>query len=135
MGNSLRLCVACLLPCGALDVVRVVHITGHVDELSRPVTAGEILAANPGHFISKLSSQGVASHRILIVSPETELRRGNIYFLIPAAAAEKRKKQRNFEEKVVAPDQMEVKKAGHRRRQSRRVAVWRTNLESISEDL
>ncbi|KAI0501890.1 hypothetical protein KFK09_016835 [Dendrobium nobile] len=137
MGNSLRLCVACLLPCGALDVVRVVHINGHVEELSRPVTAGEILAANPGHVISKLCSQGVAaSDRILIVSPEAELRRGHIYFVIPAVAAEKKKKKnRSFKEKMVAAEQTPEKKQGHRRRQSGRVAVWRPNLESIWEEL
>lgn len=137
MGNSLRLCVACLLPCGALDVVRVVHTNGHVDELSRPVTAGEILAANPGHVISKLCSQSVASHRILIVSPETELRRGHIYFLIPAAVAEKKKKKkrRNFQEKMVTAEQTPEKKVGQRQRQSGRVAVWRPNLDIILEDL
>ncbi|XP_020080325.1 uncharacterized protein LOC109703988 [Ananas comosus] len=100
MGNSLRCCLACVLPCGALDVIRVVHLSGHVDEYSRPIAAAEVLAANPNHVLSKPCSQvgGGGARWILIVSPESELRRGDIYFLIPAAStsvssiAERKKK-------------------------------------------
>ncbi|XP_026427258.1 uncharacterized protein LOC113323197 [Papaver somniferum] len=93
MGNSLRCCLACVLPCGALDVIRIVHLNGHVEELTRPISAGEVLKANPNHVISKPSSQGVV-RRILILSPETELKRGNIYFLIPSSSLpEKKRKQ------------------------------------------
>uniref|UniRef100_A0A0D3G3M8 DUF4228 domain-containing protein n=1 Tax=Oryza barthii TaxID=65489 RepID=A0A0D3G3M8_9ORYZ len=90
MGNSLRCCLACVLPCGALDLIRIVHLNGRVEEYGRPVAAGEILAANPNHVLSKpCCSQGgaVAVRRtILIVSPDSELERGEIYFLIPAAS-------------------------------------------------
>lgn len=85
MGNSLRCCLACVLPCGALDLIRIVHLNGCVEEITRPITAGEVLKANPNHVLSKPSSQGVV-RRILILSPETELKRGSIYFLIPAAS-------------------------------------------------
>ncbi|URE00751.1 hypothetical protein MUK42_36820 [Musa troglodytarum] len=76
MGNSLRCCLACILPCGALDVVRIVHLDGQVEEhSSRQVSAGEILAANPDHVLSKpCCSQGVTT-RILIVSPDSDLKR------------------------------------------------------------
>ncbi|MCL7050500.1 hypothetical protein MKW94_030071 [Papaver nudicaule] len=92
MGNSLRCCLACVLPCGALDVIRIVHLNGHVEELTRPISAGEVLKANPNHIISKPSSQGVV-RRILILSPETELKRGNIYFLIPSSSLPEKKRR------------------------------------------
>ncbi|KAL6608275.1 hypothetical protein ACP70R_041338 [Stipagrostis hirtigluma subsp. patula] len=92
MGNSLRCCLACVLPCGALDLIRIVHLNGRVEEYGRPVAAGEILAANPNHVLSKPCSQGVV-RRILIVSPDSELERGEIYFLIPAASVPPEKKK------------------------------------------
>uniref|UniRef100_A0A0E0KYX6 DUF4228 domain-containing protein n=1 Tax=Oryza punctata TaxID=4537 RepID=A0A0E0KYX6_ORYPU len=93
MGNSLRCCLACVLPCGALDLIRIVHLNGRVEEYGRPVAAGEILAANPNHVLSKPCSQGVAVRRILIVSPDSELERGEIYFLIPASSVPEKKKK------------------------------------------
>ncbi|KAJ1282469.1 hypothetical protein BS78_03G054500 [Paspalum vaginatum] len=96
MGNSLRCCLACVLPCGALDLVRIVHLSGRVDEYGRAVSAGEVLAAHPNHVLSRPCGssslqQGVA-RRILIVSPDSELERGEIYFLIPAASVPGAKK-------------------------------------------
>ncbi|KAF0920316.1 hypothetical protein E2562_034795 [Oryza meyeriana var. granulata] len=87
MGNNLRCCLAWVLPCGALDLVRIVHLSGRVDEYGRAVSAGEVLAAHPNHVLSRpCSSQLGAVGRILIVSPESELERGEIYFLIPAVS-------------------------------------------------
>ncbi|CAH8313330.1 unnamed protein product [Eruca vesicaria subsp. sativa] len=91
MGNSLRCCLACVLPCGSLDMIRIVHLNGHVDEITRPMTAGEILQANPNHVLSKPCSQGVV-RKILILSPESELKRGSIYFLIPDTSLPEKKK-------------------------------------------
>ncbi|KAG4920522.1 hypothetical protein AAZX31_18G056300 [Glycine max] len=91
MGNSLRCCLACVLPCGALDLIRIVHLNGYVEEITRPITAGEVLKANPNHVLSKPSSQGVV-RRILILSPETELKRGSIYFLIPESSLPENKR-------------------------------------------
>ena len=77
MGNSLRCCLACVLPCGALDLIRIVHLNGYVEEITRSITAGEILQANPNHVLSKPCSQGVV-RKVLILSPESELKRGSI---------------------------------------------------------
>ncbi|CAI0549060.1 unnamed protein product [Linum tenue] len=93
MGNSLRCCLACVIPCGALDLIRIVHLNGYVEEITRPVTAGEILQANPNHVLSKPSSQGVV-RRILILSPDSELKRGGIYFLIPQSSLPDKKRRR-----------------------------------------
>ncbi|XP_062086690.1 uncharacterized protein LOC133792766 [Humulus lupulus] len=161
MGNSLRCCLACVLPCGALDLIRIVHLNGYVEEITRPVTAGEILMANPNHVISKPCSQGVV-RRILILSPDTELKRGSIYFLIPASSLPDKKKSGNGLKKPTKKikkssttgtptttaglsDSVDCdrylsniksdKKSSRRdRRSGSRVGVWRPHLESISED-
>lgn len=160
MGNSLRCCIACVLPCGALDVIRIVHLSGHVDEFSRPVSAREVLDAHPGHVLSRpCSAPGAAgvSGRIMIVDPESELKRGGFYFLIPAASVPDKKKSKKKAQKAhnkkpkedsdgvskqqplvqdkYLQDILSEKKAGHSRRRSGRVGVWRPHLESISEDL
>lgn len=155
MGNSLRCCLACVLPCGALDLIRIVHLNGCVDEITGRVTAGEILKNNPNHVLTKPCSQGMA-HRILILSPDSELKRGSIYFLIPASSlpAEKSKKilkklgasKKKLPEIIAADDSPaivvektpEKKQASsrrhHHRSKSNNVGVWRPYLESISED-
>ncbi|KAJ0983837.1 hypothetical protein J5N97_002193 [Dioscorea zingiberensis] len=153
MGNSLRCCLACVLPCGALDVVRIVHINGHVEEFSRHVYASEILEANPNHVLSMPCSQGDhhVVRRIMIISPESELKRGHIYFLIPSSSvpAKKKKekmmitKKKKSDMAVMVPAEQDEylkeilseKKARHHRRRSGRVGVWRPHLESILEDL
>ncbi|KAK9065968.1 hypothetical protein SSX86_015370 [Deinandra increscens subsp. villosa] len=91
MGNSLRCCLACVLPCGALDLIRIVHLNGVVEEITRPVTAGEVLKNYPNHVLSKPCCQGVV-RRILILSNSSELKRGSIYFLIPASSVPENKR-------------------------------------------
>ncbi|KAI3850200.1 hypothetical protein MKX03_012094 [Papaver bracteatum] len=88
--NSIRCCISCILPCGALDVIRIVHSNGKVEELTRTVRAEDIMKANPKHVLKKptslLSNDGdCAVQKIVIVPPDAELQRGKIYFLIPAA--------------------------------------------------
>ncbi|KAA0057142.1 hypothetical protein IC582_026649 [Cucumis melo] len=156
MGNSLRCCLACVLPCGALDLIRIVHLNGHVEEITHPITAGDVLKANPNHVLSKPSSQGVV-RRILILSPESELKRGSIYFLIPSTSLPEKKRNagttlktpsRKVKNCTVAAvptaaadsdsylsDVVSDKKPSRRERRSgSRVIVWRPHLESISED-
>ncbi|XP_072996693.1 uncharacterized protein [Typha latifolia] len=145
MGNSLRCCLACVLPCGALDVIRIVHLNGQVEEYSRQVSAAEILEANPDHIISKPCFQGVAK-KIVIVSADTDLKRGIIYFLIPKSSLEEKqgrnerkkhhqkKKSSTMVSKDGDNDKYLIREVSRRRRRSGRVGVWRPQLESISED-
>ncbi|MED6120564.1 hypothetical protein PIB30_021885 [Stylosanthes scabra] len=162
MGNSLRCCLACVIPCGALDLIRIVHLNGYVEEITRPITAGEILKENPNHVLSKPSSQGVV-RRILILAPETELKRGSIYFLIPASSLPEKKrfaaanngsicdsdinkktlskKSKKCDHDNSSPQYCALtqiitkeKKSSRRDRRKGRVGVWRPHLESISED-
>ncbi|KAJ7964267.1 6,7-dimethyl-8-ribityllumazine synthase [Quillaja saponaria] len=162
MGNSLRCCLACFLPCGALDLIRIVHLNGYVEEITSPITAAEVLKANPNHVLSKPSSQGVV-RRILILSPESELKRGSIYFLIPASSLPEKKKSNGKhhlssksksqkctdDHNLSSSDQCDSylkvyirvseKKSSSRNRQSSRrsndqIAMWHPHLQSISED-
>ncbi|CAM8950131.1 unnamed protein product [Rhodiola kirilowii] len=161
MGNTLRCCLACVLPCGALDLIRIVHLNGFVEEISRPITAGEVLRANPNHILSKPTSQGGVVRRILILSPETELKRGGIYFLIPESSLPENKRrklrsrQSNKKKKIVCssisnssqsqPDIIDVVDTSipdmavrnpYRKEHQRKKSVegWRPHLDSIFED-
>ncbi|KAL4303403.1 hypothetical protein GQ457_10G012450 [Hibiscus cannabinus] len=141
MGNSLRCCLACVLPCGALDLIRIVHLNGYVEEITGPITAGEVLKANPNHVLTKSTSQGVL-RKILILSPETELKRGNIHFLIPSSSLPV-KKTKSTHHKNPSNDTNKNSKSGvhsekkHCSRKDRRhsrVGSWQPHLASISED-
>ncbi|KAI0519815.1 hypothetical protein KFK09_007276 [Dendrobium nobile] len=148
MGNSLRCCLTCILPCGTLDVVRIVHLSGHVEEYySRQVIASDVLAANPGHILSKPSSDCVDVRQNIIMSPESKLKRGSIDFLIPLPEKKKKKMKKKKKKKMISRRRNEdydaylteilsEKKVGGRRHHGGggRGAVWRPNLECISED-
>ncbi|KAI3461692.1 hypothetical protein Pfo_018355 [Paulownia fortunei] len=139
MGNSLRCCLACVLPCGALDLIRIVHLNGYVEELTGRLTAGEVLRNYPNHVLTKPCSHGVA-RRILVLSPESDLKRGSIYFLIPDSslpAQEKSKKNKkyNSSKKQIINTAAAEKKSASSRRRKVTVGEWRPHLLSISEDL
>ncbi|CAD6210831.1 unnamed protein product [Miscanthus lutarioriparius] len=154
MGNSLRCCLACVLPCGSFDVIRIVHLSGHIEEHTRPVTAGEVIAAHPNHVLSRPCSQGGA-RRILIVAPDSELKRGYFYFLVPASSVPEKKRrppqQKKARSQKSAPSAAVAKeakdngdrylaevlsegKASLKRRRSSRSTVWRPHLHSILEE-
>ncbi|ESR62746.1 hypothetical protein WN944_012384 [Citrus x changshan-huyou] len=89
MKNTIRCCISCILPCGALDVIRIIHSNGRVEEISGTIKAREIMKAHPKHVLKKPSSpssdDGVVP-KIVVVPPDAELQRGKIYFLIPVPA-------------------------------------------------
>ncbi|KAJ8549480.1 hypothetical protein K7X08_033187 [Anisodus acutangulus] len=97
MKNTIRCCISCILPCGALDVIRIVHANGKVEEISGSVKAAEILKIYPKHVLKKPSSSYYSSEgggvcpKIVVVPPDAELKRGKIYFLmpIPSSSSEK----------------------------------------------
>lgn len=93
--ETIKCCIACILPCGALDVVRIVHSNGRVEEISGgPVLAGEIMKAYPKHVLRKPPSTcpadggagGIVVQKPVILPPNAELQKGKIYFLMPVMA-------------------------------------------------
>ncbi|XP_057737646.1 uncharacterized protein LOC130954887 [Arachis stenosperma] len=86
MRKSIRCCISCILPCGALDVIRIVHSNGRVEEISgATIKASEIMKAHPKHVLKKPSSPSAAAPlpNIVVVPPDALLQRGKIYFLMP----------------------------------------------------
>ncbi|KAK3432967.1 uncharacterized protein LOC104440898 [Eucalyptus grandis] len=163
MKNTLRCCISCILPCGALDVIRIVHTNGRVEEISGTVRAGEIMKLHPKHVLKKPSSSpsenGVVP-KIVIVPPDAELQRGKIYFLMPVPSMPEKTRSRSSSRKIKKRESegsdaksaiamtanllisdrylseiLSEKLSTQRDRRRGRAAVWRPHLESISEGL
>ena len=162
MKNTIRCCISCILPCGALDVIRIVHSNGRVEEISGTIRASEIMKAHPKHVLKKPSSpseDGVVP-KIIFVPPDAELQRGKIYFLIPMPSTLEKTRSRSSTKKkrreqsqtnlnnmtnsismatnLLISDQylseiLSEKLSTQRDRRRGRVGVWRPHLESISE--
>lgn len=101
MKNTIRCCISCILPCGALDVIRIVHSNGRVEEISGSIKASDIMKAHPKHVLKKPSSPTSAADaedgvvpKIVIVPPDAELQRGKIYFLMPVPSTAPEKNRR-----------------------------------------
>ncbi|KAB1222066.1 hypothetical protein CJ030_MR2G017965 [Morella rubra] len=160
MKNTIRCCISCILPCGALDVIRIVHCNGRVEEISGTIQASEIMKAHPKHVLKKPSSSSDDGcvPKIVIVPPDAELQRGKIYFLMPEPStpaktrsrSSTRKKRREPDNKAnnannaVAMKNLLIsdrylseilseKLSTQRDRRRGRVGVWRPHLESICE--
>ncbi|KAK9057528.1 hypothetical protein SSX86_022364 [Deinandra increscens subsp. villosa] len=145
MINTIRCCLSCLIPFGSLDMIRIVHLNGVVEEITRPITAGEALSDYPDHVLTRPTSHGV-----VILASKSELKRGGIYFLIPDSSVpeNKRKPRRESSEmglkiKTVMGDEVSVSGGGVvaekkvRREKGRRSVdggEWRPRLQSICEE-
>ncbi|GJN08138.1 hypothetical protein PR202_ga26030 [Eleusine coracana subsp. coracana] len=112
MGNSLRCCLACVLPCGSFDVIRIVHLSGHIEEYHPPGShrGAEVIAAHPNHVLSRGPCSQGGARRILIVDSDSELERGYLSEVLSEG------------------------KASLKRRRSGRTTVWRPHLHSIVEE-
>ncbi|KAI6703614.1 hypothetical protein NL676_012750 [Syzygium grande] len=154
MKNTIRCCISCILPCGALDVIRIVHTNGRVEEISGTIRAGEIMKLHPKHVLKKPSSSpsedGVVP-KIVVVPPDTELQRGKIYFLMPVPSMPEKTRARKKSPRAVnaksaiamtanllisdryLSEILSEKLSTQRDRRRGRAAVWRPHLESISE--
>ncbi|GMI72878.1 hypothetical protein like AT1G29195 [Hibiscus trionum] len=102
MKNTIRCCISCILPCGALDVIRIVHSNGRVEEISGTIKAGDIMKAYPKHVLKKPSSSASDDGmvpRIVVVPPEADLQRGKIYFLMPLPSAPEKTRSKSTKKK------------------------------------
>lgn len=147
MKEAIRCFISCIFPCGALDVIRIVHADGRVEEISHAVLAGEITQAYPKHVLRKPpspasiddDSTAPVARRAVVLPPTAELQRGKIYFLVPvsekAAAKESRRRDGGEERRKVemAKEKERVSTSTQRDRRRGRVGVWRPRLDSISE--
>ncbi|KAG6420596.1 hypothetical protein SASPL_117131 [Salvia splendens] len=157
MKSAIRCCISCILPCGALDVIRIVHTNGRVEEISGAVTAAEIMNLHPKHVLKKPSESGMCP-RIVVVPPDAQLKRGKIYFLMPLPPPPPEKSRSKRKRRDSARTTTTTEKTGcsismanllisdrylseilsekistQRDRRRGRVGVWRPHLESISE--
>ncbi|KAL2343290.1 hypothetical protein Fmac_004575 [Flemingia macrophylla] len=160
MRNCLRCCISCILPCGALDVIRIVHSNGRVEEISGTIKASDVMKAHPKHVLKKPCSSAAPDGvpKIVVVPPDAELQRGKIYFLMPLPPPvlekninqqrRKKKKKKEHGERNTnvsismtsflvsdryLTDILSENVSTQRDRRRGRVAVWRPHLESISE--
>lgn len=156
MKNSIRCCISCILPCGALDVVRIVHSNGLVEEISGSIMAAEIMKAHPKHVLKLPSSpsHGGMLSTVVVVPPDAKLQRGKIYFLLPLPPTTMKKRGQNANHNshsqhrqsrstsdtknntILVSETLSDKLSTERDRRRRgRVGMWRPHLQSISETL
>ncbi|KAI4332563.1 hypothetical protein L6164_017459 [Bauhinia variegata] len=138
MKNTLRCCISCILPCGALDVIRIVHCNGRVEEISGSVKAGEIMKAYPKHVLKKPSSpsgEDAVVPKIVIVPPDAELQRGKIYFLmpVPSTPATEKTRQRSSTSSS-SSSKKKMKEQSGRTKQSERASSRSNSLRSNSSN-
>ncbi|KAF5764846.1 hypothetical protein HanRHA438_Chr15g0709191 [Helianthus annuus] len=123
--NTIRCCISCILPCGSLDVIRIVHVNGHVEEISGAIQASEIMKANPSHVLkfTSYTEDGVGKcPKIMTLSPNVQLQRGKIYFLVP---------NHNPSKAYIAKSSTSLHKGCNR--SIGHTIAWRPCLEIISE--
>lgn len=123
--ETIRCCIACILPCGALDVVRIVHSNGRVEEISEPVLAGEIMKAYPKHVLRKPPSPcpadgggGIVVQKPVILPPNAELQKGKIYFLMPVMTPAPEKAAAKPKTPAPAPVPAQAARRRRRRKES-----------------
>ncbi|KAM3239292.1 hypothetical protein P3L10_014326 [Capsicum annuum] len=122
MRNAIRCCIACIFPCGSLDVIRIVHSNGKVEEISDShVKASEIMKLYPKHILKKPTSsyssssndQDICSPKIVVVPPDAELQRGKIYFLMPMPSSSSSSVPRDQKSKTRSKSSTKNKKITH----------------------
>ncbi|MED6216422.1 hypothetical protein PIB30_007766 [Stylosanthes scabra] len=132
--SIIRGCISCILPCGALDVIRIVHSNGRVEEITSPtLKAADVMRAHPKHVLKKPSS----SPNLLVVPPHADLRRGNIYFLVPLPPPPPlpplpKKNKQHAASAADAYLNNDIR-SRDRARPVPRLTLWRPHLDTISE--
>ncbi|BAT73618.1 uncharacterized protein LOC124838407 [Vigna umbellata] len=130
MINCIRCCISCILPCGALDVIRIVHSNGRVEEITGTIKARDVMKAHPKHVLKKPCSaipaadggNATAVHKIVVVPPDAELQRGKIYFLMPLPPSPPPPPEKNQQRRRKKKEQRE------RSRNNTNVSVTMTSL-------
>lgn len=104
------------------DVIRVVYLSGQVDEFPAPVSAKQVLQDHPRHFI--FNSRDLFGSSCPPLQPEDELRLGELYFLLPLSALQSAENLVALAAKLYAA----AKKKASRRAQPRRSSDLKSDL-------
>ncbi|KAL5699497.1 hypothetical protein ACHQM5_030390 [Ranunculus cassubicifolius] len=72
-------CFSCKSPC-SFDAIRVVHLSGYLEDFNPLTTAKEVLNDRPKHFLCTMSH---LVHGSRPIRPEVQLETGQVYFLLP----------------------------------------------------
>ncbi|XP_043714680.1 uncharacterized protein LOC122663036 [Telopea speciosissima] len=78
-------CFSCRSFPDSFDVIRVVHFNGSVQDFDDPLTVGDITGKPPKYFVCT-PSQLISFNSSEALSPDTQLQRGNIYYVLPLSA-------------------------------------------------
>ncbi|KAI4368129.1 hypothetical protein MLD38_016723 [Melastoma candidum] len=101
-----------ILPCGALDVIHIVHTNGQVERDQRLVCRPR----GKKHVLKKFSSPSPdwVVPRIAILPPDVELSHGNIYLLEPMPLAVHNVGERPVQVVRCSPEKEEGLQQNHR---------------------
>ncbi|KAJ4964160.1 hypothetical protein NE237_024099 [Protea cynaroides] len=77
-------CFSCRSLPVSSDVIRVVHLSGMVEDYDHPVTAGEIIGNPPKYFLCSSTENSFCSSQAL--QPDIQLQRGQLYFSLPLSS-------------------------------------------------
>ncbi|KAJ4964325.1 hypothetical protein NE237_024264 [Protea cynaroides] len=77
-------CLSCRSVPASLDVIRVVHLSGLVEDYDHPITAGEITGKPPKYFLCSSTEYSFCSSQAF--QPDIQLQKGQLYFLLPLSS-------------------------------------------------
>ncbi|XP_042504802.1 uncharacterized protein LOC122081678 [Macadamia integrifolia] len=69
----------------SFDCIRLIHFNGAVQDFEDPITVGDITGKPPKYFVCT-PSQLISFSSSETLQPETQLQRGQIYFILPLSA-------------------------------------------------
>lgn len=64
------------------DKVRLVHLSGYVEDFEQPISVNQITGKSPKHFVCT-SIQLLSSSPSKLLKGDTQLQPGNVYFMLP----------------------------------------------------
>lgn len=138
----IRCCLSCILPCGALDVIRIIHTNGRVEEISGTIRAEEVMKAHPKHILKKPTSRPKSDvvqavdrgPTIVVVPPDAQLQKGKIYFLIPVRDHQKKSKSLSSSSPLINASRGSTARRKHKMISSNSISIKGGNLVLANGD-
>lgn len=112
--------------------IRLVHLNGHIEEFDHPVTVYEVTRISPKHFVCTPAQLLSAYSKPLV--PDTLLKPGQIYFLLPFSVFQSAVSPEDFKpaEENVTEEQGIIDLAGLMKK-STKSRSWKPILATIRE--